>query len=170
MSTAVDHETQNTQWQQAFAVHVEDVRIQHRRLDGLMKDLAATVAIGASEKAIAARFEDLVGYIQLHFSDEEEFMKRGGYPEKLREEHAEEHRAVLEWLRTISEGQSDGSPQVGADEASWLIKWLDGHQATSDPQYIDYFRECIRSEMLGQSGNAQTAAVGDQQRRSDPDM
>jgi hemerythrin-like metal-binding protein len=166
----VDNEPQDRRWREEFALHTEDVRIQHRRLTGLIRDLASAINTSGSEKAVASRFADLVGYLEIHFSDEEEFMKRGRYPLGRLQAHARAHQAVLVRLRSLSEQQSNGEVHCGSDVAVWLKQWLRDEETPEDERYLDYFRENIRSEMLERNGSAENASAGDQRRCSDPNL
>lgn len=127
-------------WNERFRIHVEDAAVQHQRLARLIDCFAVAIKDSKPRRVVRSVLADLAGYVELHFSDEEEFMRSSGYPSPLLEAHAREHDDILRRVRK-SRKLYESSGQIDSGLASELSEWLQQHEAGEDKQYIDYFRE-----------------------------
>jgi hemerythrin-like metal-binding protein/PAS domain S-box-containing protein len=122
------------EWREAFSVGVPAMDAQHKKLVNMINQLAdchADRGIGASEyfqEILSAMFD----YTQVHFSAEEAYLKKIGYPQLTA--HEKEHRAFLEKATALAVVSVDGV-QDSAGLHDYLKTWLLEHILKSDMQY-----------------------------------
>lgn len=113
-------------------LHSEDLEIQHRRIWQLLKELCNAVEKRYPNAITRGALDKLVQYLQIHCSDQEQFMTRRQYPAALLADH---HRLHTELLERISSAQPD------AQFLTDLRNRLEHHLNTEDKEYLDYFRQ-----------------------------
>lgn len=119
--------------------HIEDVEVQHRRLHQLVSELG--VSSSRANGALQRSLENLIGYLEIHASDEEEFMRKYDYPENLLDSHLNEHQDIVDRLRTISASMESELLPDSRSIAAWIEEWLDDHEASDDSAYLEWFQE-----------------------------
>lgn len=72
---------------------------QHKQLFAIANDLMAAIGRGEGEAALKDVFERLKAYTRYHFTEEEAFMERIGYPD--RDAHVAEHVLLLIRVNTL---------------------------------------------------------------------
>lgn len=119
------------------AVHLEDVDVQHSRLRqyiaALERELQRHEPSGS-----ANILADLSAYAEMHFADEEQFMRTADYSGL--EEHADAHCRLLAQVRQLQRAVKSGRADVTHATVEWLHNWVEDHTGTLDAQYL---RECI---------------------------
>jgi hemerythrin-like metal-binding protein len=120
-------------------IHLEDIAVQHRRLAGLIAALLGAVQNAFPRPKIASAFDDFIGYLELHVSDEEEFMRVWKYPAAEFKEHCREH---VRFLATVREFRSRLETGEELDPAipGALHEALERHDADHDQRYLEFFR------------------------------
>ena len=68
------------QWKPEYSVGIERFDRQHRVLVGFLNELYEAMRAGHGRRALANVLNGLMVYTRTHFADEEEWMKRCGYP------------------------------------------------------------------------------------------
>jgi hemerythrin len=113
------------EWRDSFRVSIPQVDMEHRHLFQLVKELdLATV-----ERTI----EELLDYVVMHFSNEQELMERCGYPGF--EQHLKLHE---QFGNQVAEFLGNGEPWSEARVQTvrrFLNKWLIGHIMTHDLRF-----------------------------------
>ena len=121
------------EWKDAYSVGVETLDQDHKRLIDVINRVAATEERGGS---VAWAVHELAEYARVHFRREERMMQSAGYAEFTA--HVKEHKAFLEWLRSVGSALSlDAQAQfyLAATIKSHLREWLDEHILRSDMGY-----------------------------------
>jgi hemerythrin-like metal-binding protein len=120
-------------------IHLEDIAVQHRRLAGLTAALLAAVQNSFPRHKVASAFDDFVGYLELHVSDEEDFMRVWKYPAAEFAEHCREH---VRFLATVREYRShlETGEELDPSVPGALHEALERHAAEHDERYLEFFR------------------------------
>ncbi len=115
-------------WNQTLSIGVEGIDLQHRYFVDLIHRLSIELEEG--DAAYRARLiNELGSYAQLHFTSEENFMYKLGFPDL--EKHHKSHQALLQKL----------NGQIGlylvdmldaAEIIEYLSNWLVQHIQTED--------------------------------------
>ena len=124
-------------WLEQYNVHVEDMDVQHQRLAGFVSDLQTALAAHAQPRTVGSILNQLVQFVYIHFSDEEQFMERHGYPDL--ENHAEMHRQFYGKLLEVQKRLTEGDGELGESDTEAIVSWLKEHFTQVDRQYGDYF-------------------------------
>jgi hemerythrin len=124
-------------WLEHYNVHVEDMDVQHQRLAGFISDLRTALDAHAQPRTVGTILDRLVQYVYIHFSDEEQFMERHGYPDL--ERHAELHRQFYGKLVELQQRVTEGNRQLGESDTETIFSWLAEHLTQVDRKYGEYF-------------------------------
>ncbi len=102
---------------------------QHKHLASLINKLAEAKASNQDHELHSGILRELVAYTQIHFKDEEEYMKKIAYPQL--HEHQKQHqilvKEVIEILQDYKGGQTDITDRVLEILHNWLIKHILRH-------------------------------------------
>ena len=127
-------------------LHSEDVEVQHRRLGQLVNELASALA---SEQrrcpGVRRALASLINFSEIHFSDQEEFMKHYGYPQELLAIHTGAHQEFLDRLRAVHDNSDPDLVALGPALIAWIRDWIEDHILTQDHTYLEHFRRELRA-------------------------
>jgi hemerythrin len=127
-------------------LHAEDVDVQHRRLGQLVNELAGALAAEQRRCFVIRRtLSALINFSEIHFSDQEEFMKQYEYPMELLELHMAAHLEFLGKLRTVHDNSDGDLMALGPALIAWIRDWIEDHVLTEDRAYLDHFRHVLRT-------------------------
>lgn len=127
-----------------FAVGVERVDQQHRRLFELLNELYAAVQEGEGTAAVEDVIAELEDYTYHHFEDEETYMDECGFADEcegcfLAQENA--HRGFEEQVSELRERYESGDADVEMQTLRFLRTWIAEHVAGMDQQIGTYLEE-----------------------------
>lgn len=125
-------------WKKSYETGLAEIDVQHRRLVGMINELSDAMMERQGQRALPHVLEELVAYIQLHFTTEEEAMHVRNYPEldQHREAHLELTRKVLAFKdRYAREHDLDTREML-----DFLCGWLKDHILVSDKAFGEYVR------------------------------
>lgn len=96
-------------------------------MDEVHDQFAALLAAAAQsdDEQLLTRLEDVAAHCSAHFSMEESWMARSGYPKG--ECHAQEHAAVLASIAGVRRRVAAGEVQVGRMLVASLQAWFPAH-------------------------------------------
>jgi hemerythrin-like metal-binding protein len=118
-------------------LHAEDVNVQHRRLGQLVNELAAALAAEHRRCFVIRRaLGALINFSEIHFSDQEEFMKLHEYPRELLEVHMAAHLEFLAKLRAVHDNSDGDLMALGPALIAWIRDWIDDHVRMQDRAYL----------------------------------
>jgi hemerythrin len=98
------------EWSDSFAVGVEAIDRQHRELFARIDGLMSAMSQAKGREVVADLLLFLGEYVQVHFADEEELMRRRGYPGL--EGHVAQHRGFAATFAQLRERLSQSGPTV----------------------------------------------------------
>ena len=139
-------------WNEGLAIGVASIDAQHRELfDGVARFEAALERSDAT--AVSDAFDFLRSYAAIHFADEEQLMREGGFP--AQEAHRAEHRDFTARLDAlVREHREKGtSAFLGLRTRNWIVVWLLDHVG-------------VRDQALGRHLLAATPALRPAERRA----
>jgi hemerythrin len=131
-------------WRDAYDLHIEDMDVQHRRLAKMVESLAESVIHGRSRTERGRRLGQLLEFVKIHFSDEEQFMADHGYSGL--KEHADEHERFAAELRDLQLRFDGGMAELDSAVLEHVAQWLDQHMAGPDRQYAEEILPRYRTE------------------------
>jgi hemerythrin len=118
-------------WRDQFRVDIPQVDAEHKRLFALVKALS----LESADETV----EELLEYVVLHFSNEQELMERSGYPgfDQHLKLHEEFGAHVADFL-----GSGDAWTEDRVQELRrFLNRWLIGHILTHDLRFGKWYTE-----------------------------
>jgi PAS domain S-box-containing protein/hemerythrin-like metal-binding protein len=126
-------------WDDAYSVGVAAMDDQHKKLFGMINQLADCHAAHNCESSgvfheVLSRMFD---YTQLHLKDEEAYLQRIGYPKLA--SHEGEHATFVEKITSFSIAAEAGVQDEAAVHR-YLKMWLRSHILESDMQYRDFVK------------------------------
>lgn len=126
-------------WTDELSVEIGEIDEQHKKLIGIINDLNNAMSKGKGKDAVEAILTDLADYTVEHFTREEGYFARFGYPGSLT--HKREHK---EFVAKVNQFQSDykgGNVALSLEIMKFLKDWLQNHIMVSDKEYIRCFKE-----------------------------
>lgn len=128
------------QWDERFSVGVAAIDEQHKKLLYMINDLDQIIAAGRSGNMVLDIVNRMRDYAAEHFSYEEEYFERFGFPEA--EAHVGEHREfeakVAEYIRRPI---TDADHKTPRQMYLFLRDWLLHHIQHVDKRYGPFFNE-----------------------------
>jgi len=116
-------------WSKSYDMNVPYLDDQHKHLASLINKLADAKAHNQDQELHASILREVVAYTQIHFRDEEEYMKKIAYPHF--HEHQKQHqiliKEVIEILQDYKSGKTDITDRVLDILNNWLIKHILRH-------------------------------------------
>lgn len=125
------------EWADALSIDVAEIDDQHRIFIGLVNRLNAFSQSRASRAELKTILADLVCYAEVHFLDEEEWMRRSGYPQL--KEHAQEHSAAAAAIHDMMFRDIEGLELYGSLGA-FLMPWMVNHIMKHDKAFGEWLR------------------------------
>jgi len=125
------------EWSDELSIGVDAIDDQHCAFVGLVNRFSALNRSGASNEAMRSILADVVSYAEIHFIDEEDLMRRAGYPELA--EHMKAHDAAAAKIHDMLIRDADG-PELYGFLASFLKTWLLTHIMSSDKAFGDWLK------------------------------
>ena len=120
-------------WDDSYEIGITEIDRQHRQLVDIINELADAMISQKGDKKVPQILQKLVDYIQLHFTTEEEVMRRENYPalDKQCREHLEMTGEVLELRKNYAKNHEISPSEV----LGFLCDWLKNHILESDMEF-----------------------------------
>jgi len=122
----------NLEWREEFQIGIEEIDVSHKRLFGKINELISVLADRDCQSV-----RETFAYISSHYveseSDEEELMRRYGYP--FLDSHLQEHKRFIENFMALKEEADEGKcdlPYLSFRTQLLLFDWFTGHIAKTD--------------------------------------
>ncbi|HVW69837.1 MAG TPA: bacteriohemerythrin [Steroidobacteraceae bacterium] len=122
-------------WDAKYALNVRQMDDEHQVLIAKMNELHNMHVAAQPFHAIEAALKDLAAYTRKHFSDEEEYMERIGYP-RLRI-HKGIHAQLLTRLDELLH-EARAAHKLTDDVFAFFKMWLSAHICGIDMQYAEH--------------------------------
>ena len=125
-------------WKKSYEIGSPEIDMQHRRLVGLINELSDAMMNRQGYRAVPHVLEELLDYVQLHFSSEENLMHEMNYPGL--NEHREEHLGMTGKILEFK-GRCSRDNELDASELlRFLCEWLKHHINARDKEFGRYMR------------------------------
>ncbi|MBF0261946.1 MAG: bacteriohemerythrin [Magnetococcales bacterium] len=126
-------------WNDALSVGVKQFDDDHKKLVGMVNDLARSMRSQDEGQAAvrSAILKGLVDYTVEHFGREAALFKQHGYPET--EAHLGVHDKLVAMVLALVKEYEGGSSTVGTDLLVFAKNWLVEHIMGTDMKYRDFF-------------------------------
>ena len=124
-------------WNDSYSVGFEVIDNQHKELVNMINELfeSCKKGVAVADKAFLKTTKKAADYAVKHFSDEDKYMVKAGFP-KLAEHRKQHDDFITTVLKSINEFEAGKTAPI--DLAHFLKKWLLNHIAISDKQYVPY--------------------------------
>ena len=123
-------------WKNEYSVNINVIDSQHKRLVDLLNQIFDASQAGQGKTVVEKILNDLVTYTKVHFSTEEDFMKKHSYPgfPQHKVAHDKLTKQVLEFQQEYRAGRSTLSVEL----MQFLRDWLQGHIVGTDKLYTPF--------------------------------
>jgi len=127
-------------WKPSLQVGVPQIDAQHEALFERAARFDAAFQAGEPGQRLEELFAFLAGYALEHFVDEEQYMRKVGYPQYA--SHVQEHAEFKRRLRSlVPQWDSEGESQALLTALlGFLDSWLTGHVGKSDQAIGEFVR------------------------------
>ncbi|MDH5326400.1 MAG: bacteriohemerythrin [Gammaproteobacteria bacterium] len=123
------------EWDQSLDVKVGDMNNEHKIWINYINALHDEVSKNSNATTVGRAFDAMYDYTLKHFGDEEEYLKKIGYP--LFDEHKQAHEDFLNEIRN-SQRKLSGTGSLPDTFFMDLKGWLIRHIKIVDTQYGNY--------------------------------
>jgi hemerythrin-like metal-binding protein len=117
---------------------------QHKMLCAYINALHRAMTRNTLADAGPNIIANLKSYTAIHFSTEEGYFSRTGYPET--DKHKQTHRMFVEKVTQVEQQFAAGKTGVGNDLLEFLKSWLLNHIRVTDHQYVPYIKALIEQQ------------------------
>ena len=125
-------------WKKSYEVGIAEIDVQHRRLVGFINELSDAMMVKQGHRAVPHVLEELIDYIQLHFTSEEGLMQEMNYP--ALDEHCQEHLEMTKQILEFKARYSRDHDLSPSELLAFLCEWLKDHILASDKELGKYLR------------------------------
>jgi len=126
-------------WSDKISVQVKEFDEHHKKLVGYVNEINDAMQNRKGRDAIPPILSKLMNYTKVHFSREEELMRKYSYPEYS--EHKNAHDRLIVEVENLKQEYEKGSLAVPIKMMNFLHKWLVEHIQNTDRRYGAFFRE-----------------------------
>ena len=127
------------EWKQSYSVNIKEADNQHKGLIASLNQLYEAMKNNETHEVIAGILKNLSAYVGVHFSYEENLMKRYNYPGYL--DHKKEHETFTAKVGEFIEKHRQGHVMVSLEVMNFLKDWLKNHILGSDKKYGPFLNQ-----------------------------
>lgn len=120
-------------WSTTLDTGLPAVDRQHRTLVQMLNDYAQAVARLEGQERLSTLLRQMNEYTVFHFTDEEDAMRRRGYPDLPR--HQVEHRGYIAYLESLHRRVRQGEFVSSLEVLTYLRDWLTHHIQSHDQDF-----------------------------------
>lgn len=124
-------------WKDIYSVGIKEIDSQHKMLVNTLNELFEAMRNREVHEVITGIIKSLVDYVGVHFSFEEELMKKYNYPELII--HKKEHTAFVEKVLDFQKKHQAGNLMLSLEVMNFLKDWLKNHIMGTDKKYGPFF-------------------------------
>ncbi len=158
-------------WSTEYETGIKAIDNDHKALFEEINQLAVALVEHASDEEVVQAINCLENYMNEHFSREEIFMIKAGYPGT--EEHIKSHRALCRKVELIRMLHDDETATIDPQKfAEFLSNWLSNHILKIDMAYVPYLHGEAegRDEKLSEKLHEVNIHVPDNKRKTVEDF
>lgn len=123
------------EWTDDNSVGVVAIDDQHKELVSITNRLFQAIMDDKGFSVLMDILIELEKYVDVHFSFEEELLKRHGYPQDLYEEHAAEHVELTQQVKDFVNMVEEAGETLDMEVFDFLRTWTDSHLSRTDMKY-----------------------------------
>ncbi|MDR1359891.1 MAG: bacteriohemerythrin [Deltaproteobacteria bacterium] len=142
-------------WTPDLAMGIELIDNQHKMLCSYINALHRAVRQKTLESSGRDILDNLKKYTVSHFSTEEHYFSRSGYPDT--ERHKQIHRKFVDKVVSVEKQLLAGQIQVGDDLLDFLKDWLFTHIRVTDHQYGPFVKAFLETELKRAQAGQETS-------------
>ncbi|MDR2162206.1 MAG: bacteriohemerythrin [Desulfovibrio sp.] len=128
-------------WTPDLNTGIELIDNQHKMLCAYINALYRAVQQNTVDNTGKDIVANLKSYTVSHFSTEEQYFSRTGYPDT--EKHTQIHRKFVAKVEAVEQDLAAGKTRVGEDLLDFLKDWLLKHIRVTDHQYVPFVKALI---------------------------
>lgn len=126
-------------WSDDLSVNIKEIDRQHKMLVDSINELWRAMKDGEAREVIGGILEGLVDYTKVHFTYEEDLMKKHNYPGLAHQLNA--HKNFVQKVSDFEEKHKQGKFMLSIEVMNYLKEWLQKHILVTDKKYTSYFNE-----------------------------
>lgn len=126
-------------WKDSFSVNVKTVDDQHKMLIQTLNELHEAMLTRQAKEVISGILKSLADYTKVHFTYEEELLKRHNYPDLPLQK--KEHEAFVGKLGEFVTKYKEGHLMLSLEVMNFLKDWLKNHILGLDQKYSSFLNE-----------------------------
>lgn len=138
-SAGEEEEDEFFAWKEEYAVGIEAIDQDHRRMLSLVNNLKAAALCRTGEAFERQTLRELVDYTHYHFQREEKLMEEHGYPDL--EGHKAQHDQMIIQVDTFMRRYEERGREALAEVVEYLKQWMLQHVNGTDRKFVPYLRE-----------------------------
>lgn len=131
------------EWKEDYATGIESIDIQHKQLFSMadeLYDMVLDVEGTIQRPRLLTLIKSFETYANNHFSDEEELLRNGEYPDL--QGHLLEHRKFVSYMNEAHENIASSDKQQTVNELiKFMTHWVFTHVLEADQQYVPHMME-----------------------------
>jgi hemerythrin len=127
------------QWDKSLSVNVEEIDRQHQKLIVMINDLGDAMRQGKGKEVLGRIIQGMVSYTITHFSYEEKYFDRFGYPDATT--HKKAHADFVKKVSDVKTKFDSGQQGLPIEILNFLSDWLGTHIKGTDKKYGPFFNE-----------------------------
>jgi hemerythrin-like metal-binding protein len=120
-------------WSDKYSVQIGLFDEQHKKLIGYINELHEAMRQRKGKDVIPGILQNLISYTKVHFTKEEEIMKKHAYPGYGAQKEA--HDKFIAKLDEFRQELNKGSLSVPINVMSFMETWLINHIQVMDKKY-----------------------------------
>ena len=126
-------------WTDDLSVNIQEIDRQHKELVTMINNLHNAMLQGKGKNALGQIINGLTGYIDDHFSTEEDYFNRFRYPD--RRSHVSEHAEFTKKVHEFRQKVLADRQNVTIEMIDFLYDWLTNHILVRDKQYEQFLHD-----------------------------
>lgn len=126
-------------WDDNFSVGVKELNDQHKKLIDLLNNLHDAMRVGKGKEILSTILKNLIDYTQVHFSAEEKYLVKYGYPDYAK--HKTEHVQLVNKVLTFQKDFEKGNIMLSMEVVNFLKDWLSNHILIADKKYGPFLNQ-----------------------------
>ena len=125
-------------WTDELNLGISKIDDQHRQLVDIINEFGEASQKGKGSRVMNKILNELVGYTQEHFADEERLLADSGFPQLA--QHQAQHRQLLQKIERFQYDFNQGGKRITAKVEEFLQYWLTSHILGDDKVYAAYVK------------------------------
>lgn len=125
------------EWNDSLSVRILSIDNQHKRLIDLINNFYKNIQEQTSKEKMSDLIRSLKEYTIIHFSTEEKYMKKFGFPDY--EMHKAEHEKFVDRVHSFEERYKTGKLLLTVEVTNFIKDWVSNHIMQTDKKYSEFF-------------------------------